>query len=128
MGQDPTGSFLCRAPGLQPRGPLGDPLVRRALNLPVDRSVLIENVVGRAARPLHGIVSPLPFGAGPAPLATDVAAARELLTRAGVGTGLTLAVDCPLSLPDDAAALTKELGRQLRAVGVSLDVIYQKGR
>ena len=40
------------------RGPLGDPRVRRALNLAVDRMELVDGVVHGAAKALTGFVSP----------------------------------------------------------------------
>jgi peptide/nickel transport system substrate-binding protein len=105
------------------RGPLADPRTRRALSLAVDREALIKTVMHGAARPLRGFVSPNHFGAGTGEGARcDRAAARALLAEAGHGDGLTLALDCPTRLPDEAERLTAALGEQLSAVGVTLDV------
>lgn len=105
------------------KGPLADGRVRRALSLAVDRDALVETVMTGAARPLRGFVSPAHFGAGQGDGARmDRDAARRLLAEAGHGAGLTLEVDCPTRLPDEAERLTAALAEQLRVVGISLTV------
>lgn len=105
------------------RGPLADRRVRLALSLAVDREALIEEVVQGAARPLYGFVSPNHFGAGSGEgdgLDRDQASA--ILSELGYGEGLTLEVDCPTRLPDEAERLTEALGAQLAKVGIRLKV------
>lgn len=105
------------------RGPLADARVRKALTLCVDRDALVETVMSGAARPLHGFVSPVHYGAGQGTgMGPDRDAARALLTDAGYGNGLTLEVDCPTRLPDEAERLTAALGDQLAEVGITLRV------
>lgn len=104
------------------RGPLADPRVRRALSLAVDRRALVGEVLAGAGRPLAGFVSPMHFGADPDDPAPDPASARLLLREAGHGGGLTLEVDCPTRLPDEAEALTAAVAAQLARVGVTLAV------
>lgn len=105
------------------KGPLGDARVRRALSLAVDREAIIGTVVSGAARPLRGFVSPNHFGAGSGgDAAPDRNRARDLLAEAGFAGGLTLEVDCPTRLPDEAERLTAALAEQLSHVGVSLNV------
>lgn len=111
------------------RGPLRDARVRRALSLAVDRDALIADVVTGAARPLYGFVSPHHYGAGDgAGAALDRDAARRLLAEAGYADGLTLEVDCPTRLPDEAERLTASLGAQLAQVGVTLRVFVHPER
>ncbi|PJF09324.1 ABC transporter substrate-binding protein [Pseudorhodobacter sp. MZDSW-24AT] len=105
------------------KGPLADARVRKALALTVDRAALIDTVVAGAARPLEGFVSPVHYGAGQGgATGPDHAAARALLAEAGFAQGLTLEVDCPTRLPDEAERLTAALGAQLAQVGIRLNV------
>ena len=110
-------------------GPLSDARTRLALSLAVDREALIDTVLGGAARPLRGFVSPNHFGAGSgAGARMDRDRARALLAEAGHGDGLTLELDCPTRLPDEAQRLTAALGDQLSQVGVALNVHVHEDR
>jgi peptide/nickel transport system substrate-binding protein len=105
------------------KGPLVDSRVRRALSLAVDREAIVETVMAGAAKPLCGFVSPNHFGAGQGGGAMmDRALARQLLAEAGFADGLTLEVDCPTRLPDEAERLTADLAAQLAKVGIRLNV------
>jgi ABC-type transport system substrate-binding protein len=111
------------------RGPLADADVRLALSLAVDREALIATVMQGAARPLRGFVSPNHFGAGQGDgMVMDRARAKTLLAGAGYADGLTLRVDCPTRLPDEAERLTAALGEQLAQVGIKLDVFIHPER
>jgi peptide/nickel transport system substrate-binding protein len=103
------------------KGPCADPRVRRALSLAVDRQRVIDRVLDGDGVPLTGYVSAAHLGADPAPGDRfDPARARALLAEAGYGGGLTLHVDTPTRLPDEAQALTAEVADQLGALGVTL--------
>lgn len=105
------------------KGPLADSRVRRALSLAVDREAIVDSVMAGAATPLRGFVSPNHFGAGQGGGARmDRALARQLLAEAGFADGLTLEVDCPTRLPDEAERLTADLSAQLAEVGIRLNV------
>ncbi len=109
--------FNCRS------GPLQDARIRRALNLGIDRQALIRASVAGAGAPLAGPVSGRHFGAAPGVDAgPDIAGARRLLAEAGFGAGLTLTIDRPTSLPDEAAPLTDALVAQFAHLGVACDV------
>ena len=112
------------------RGPCADGRVRRALNLAVDRPAIVDDVLGGAGQPLDGVFSPSHCGFDPAvPAAVrDVAGARQLLEESGFGGGLTLSVDCPTSLPDEAERLTARVSQDLAAVGVELEVHLTEDR
>ncbi|WP_193186612.1 ABC transporter substrate-binding protein [Nisaea sediminum] len=118
---DPTSIiFLLNAAS----GPFTDPRVRRAVNLATDRMALIEEVLGGAGSPLGGFVSRFHSGAAPEPadIEPDLEGAAKLLVEAGYGKGLTIEIDCPTRLPDEAETLTAALARQLSEVGISLKV------
>ncbi len=105
------------------KGPLADPRVRRALSVAVDREAIVQTVMAGAAKPLRGFISPNHFGAGQGDGAQmDRDLARRLLGDAGYADGLTLEVDCPTRLPDEAEHLTQALGVQLAEVGIKLNV------
>ncbi|KIN73295.1 ABC transporter substrate-binding protein [Sulfitobacter guttiformis] len=111
------------------RGPLADANVRLALSLAVDREALITTVMQGAAHPLRGFVSPNHFGAGQGNGAVvDRDRAMALLAEAGYAEGLTLNVDCPTRLPDEAERLTAALGDQLAQVGIKLQVFIHPER
>lgn len=111
------------------KGPLSDSRVRRALSLAVDRDAIVKTVMAGAARPLRGFVSPNHFGAGQGAGANmNRDQARQLLKDAGYAAGLTLDVDCPTRLPDEAERLTAELANQLADVGVTLSVRLHQER
>jgi len=111
-------------------GPGSDSRVRLALNLGIDREALIADVLSGEGAPLHGFVSPVHFGADPdaPPFVRDQEEARRLLAEAGYGEGLTLQVFCPTSLPDEAQALAKAVGAQLREIGVRFVVHVEADR
>lgn len=110
-------------------GPLADARVRLALSLAVDREALISTVMQGAARPLRGFVSPNHFGSGKgAGAMMDRDRASALLTEAGYPDGLTLKVDCPTRLPDEAERLTAALAEQLAEVGINFEVFVHPER
>lgn len=105
------------------KGPLADARLRRALSLAVDRDAIVSTVMDGAAQPLHGFVSPNHFGAGHSGGAKlNRTLARQLLDEAGFSDGLTLEVDCPTRLPDEAVRLTAALAKELAQVGIILNV------
>lgn len=111
------------------KGPLRDGRIRRALNLALDRDGLIADVLGGAGAPLQGFLSPAHMGYLPEDQKTPRSdEARELLRAAGVGEGLTLDVDCPTSLPNEAEALTAAIAAQLAPFGVTLNLRIHEDR
>ncbi|CAB4555207.1 MAG: hypothetical protein F2534_07015 [Actinobacteria bacterium] len=73
------------------REPLGDPRVRTALHLAIDRKVLAESVLSGSALPMEGLLSPGYEGYDPDFRAVDVAdpaaEAQRLLAEAGFPGG-----------------------------------------
>jgi oligopeptide transport system substrate-binding protein len=71
------------------RPPLDDPRVRRAINLAIDRELIVREVTRLGQVPAAHIVPPGMRGyeSPPSPVRTDVAEARRLLTLAGYPGG-----------------------------------------
>lgn len=111
-------------------GLLEDPRVRLALNLGVDRRALIDKVLNGAGYPLNGFVSPVHFGydAQAPAIRYNLQKARKLLKEAGYGGGLSLTLDSPTSLPDEAVRLSNALAEQLRRIGVEVNIVYTENR
>ncbi|MEM6745687.1 MAG: ABC transporter substrate-binding protein [Pseudomonadota bacterium] len=110
-------------------GPLADARLRRALAQALDREAMCAAGSQGAARPLHGFMAPVALGAASGrKLAPDPEAARKNLAEAGHAGDLTLTLDCPTRLPDEAQALSAELARQLAPLGVRLDIRLHEDR
>ena len=112
------------------KGPLQNPLVRLALNLGIDRQQIIDEVLGGAGYPLTGFVSPFHFGANQdrPSLHYDPERAKALLQQAGYSNGLTLMLNSPTSLPNEAVSLSKAVTKQLRHIGVNVETVYTEDR
>lgn len=90
-------------------GACKDRQVRQALNLALNRKAIVDRIAGGAAEPLTGPLTPLHFGWDPETpgYPHDPAAARHLLIEAGYTNGLTLKMDIPSEMPDEAIPLSK---------------------
>jgi peptide/nickel transport system substrate-binding protein len=111
-------------------GPCTDRRVRRALNYAVDVDQIIAEVVGGAAKPLNGFLTPHHFGHDPdtPPYPYDPEEARRLLAEAGYPDGLTLVFDIPSSMPDEAPALASLMAEQFSRVGITLEIVEHEDR
>lgn len=110
-------------------GPCADPRVRRALTLAVDRTDLIARVLDGDGEMLTGFVSAAHFGAAPSSGDPhDPEAARALLAEAGYGAGLSLILDTPTRLPDEAQALSAAFAAQLAPLGVEVSARITEDR
>jgi peptide/nickel transport system substrate-binding protein len=111
-------------------GPCKDRRVRQALNYALDVDAIIAGVVDGAATRLSGYLTPHHFGYNPETPAYphDPERARRLLTEAGYGNGLTLVVDIPSTMPDEAPALARIMAEQYRKVGITMKVVEHADR
>lgn len=108
--------------GLRPgaSGPFGDPRVRRAFHLAIDRGELLRRALDGSGSVATQPVAPRVFGFDPrlpAPV-HDPAEARRLLAAAGHARGLRIRLDHP----DDRYQAARVLQEQLARVGVTLDL------
>ncbi len=101
--------------------PLGDPRVRRALSLAIDRAMLCAALFDGRARAAGGLVAPTLWAHVDAPpLPFDPGAARALLAQvAAADTRLTLLTSTERLRADVARVVAQELGD----VGIGVDVV-----
>ena len=111
-------------------GPCKDRRVRQALNYALDVDAIIAGVMNGGATRLNGYLTPNHFGYNPETPAYphDPETARRLLAEAGYGEGLTLVVDIPSTMPDEAPALTRMMAEQYRQVGITVKVVEHSDR
>jgi peptide/nickel transport system substrate-binding protein len=101
------------------KGPLAKPLVRRALNLAVNRAELNDAVYAGNAEP-DALAIPSIYGQ-PQPPDFDPTLARRLLARAGYPHGLTLQLDLGTAIGDGSESQEIQvLISQLAQVGIKL--------
>jgi peptide/nickel transport system substrate-binding protein len=96
----------------------------------VDRKALINRVLNGAGYPLSGFVGPvhLGFEPGQTPIRFDPNRAKALLKKSGYSDGLSLTLDSPTSLPNEAVRLSKAISDQLIRIGVEINIVYTEDR
>ena len=111
-------------------GPCKDRRVRQALNYALDVDAIIAGVMNGGATRLNGYLTAHHFGYNPETPAYphDPEKARRLLAEAGYGKGLTLVVDIPSTMPDEAPALTRMMAEQYKQVGITVKVVEHGDR
>ncbi|MDO6732629.1 ABC transporter substrate-binding protein [Marinovum sp. 2_MG-2023] len=99
-------------------GAFADPEARHAANLAIDRTRMVQDVMGGLARPSDTIVSPWHFGhkqAGLLPLRHDPDTARRLLDRAQGPRQITLR--SPTYMPERAPEMARFMADAWNDVG-----------
>jgi peptide/nickel transport system substrate-binding protein len=108
----------------QARGPLGDPEVRRALTMAVDRQALVDELLAGFGKVAAGPLPSFRAGADPSlqPLPFDPAESRRILRAKGYGEGgKALSLEIVTNLGNRVREETLvRLQAQLGAVGVTL--------
>ena len=110
-------------------GPLSDRRVRQAIALALDRTRLVRYVLGGAARPATGLLSPEHWAYAPLPARRhDLRRARRLLDRAGLrdpdgaGPRPRFRLVYKTTTQGGRRRLAEAIQAQLAAVGIALDV------
>ncbi|MBV7334498.1 ABC transporter substrate-binding protein [Chloroflexi bacterium TSY] len=113
-------AFMCNAQ----EGVCTDRRVRQALNYALDMSAIVNEVMDGTAEPLNGPLTSLHFGYDPhtPPYPYDPDRARTLLAEAGYGDGLTLVLDVPTILPDEAQHLAQLMASYYADVGITTEI------
>ncbi|HEY4017025.1 MAG TPA: ABC transporter substrate-binding protein [Polyangiaceae bacterium] len=93
------------------RAPLGDPRVRRAISMAIDRETITRTLFAGRAQPAGGLLSPANWAHAPMSLLPfDVSAARAMLEQAGAaGSRLTLLTSTDRLRGDVARFISQEL-------------------
>jgi len=105
-------------------------LARRAVNLAVNKTALIEKVLGGLAVPSATVVSPFHLGhssAGVQPWPYDPVQARALLAQCE-GADQVCLLRTPLTMPHKSLEISRWVQRDLEAVGLHVQLEVQKDR
>ncbi|MGH6923224.1 MAG: ABC transporter substrate-binding protein [Propylenella sp.] len=92
--------------------PFDDVRVRQALNHALNKSLIIERILGGTAQPLNGVMSPdaFSFNADLTEYSHDPEKAKQLLADAGYPDGIDLVIDVEGQFKEIAEAVAATLG------------------
>jgi peptide/nickel transport system substrate-binding protein len=109
----------------RPGSPLVDPRVRRALNLAVNRQLIVEQILDGSTRPASQLAFPGAFGYDAAlkPFPYDPAEAKRLLAEAGFAKGMSLKMAVSNGLNSGDSLYYQQIAADLRAVGVQVELM-----
>jgi peptide/nickel transport system substrate-binding protein len=95
------------------KAPFNDVRVRRAANHAIDKKLMIDKLLGGAATPVAGVLSPESFGYKPGirEYAYDPELAKKLLAEAGYPNGVDVTLDTEGAFKDEAEAMAAMLTR-----------------
>ena len=104
--------------------PFSNPLVREALDVALDRGEIVHRAMGGVGTPTAQLVPPPVLGYNPEIRLPghDPGRARELLRAAGYRAGLSVRLDGPTDRYSAGVEIMKEVARQLRDVGIEVEV------
>lgn len=105
--------------------PFNDVRVRQAANHAVNKKLLIDRLLGNAATPVAGVLSPESFGAkkGLREYAYDPEKAKKLLADAGYPKGIDVTLDTEGAFKDQAEAI----GSMLTKAGIRTKIQVWEG-
>ena len=110
-------AFLCNAQS----GVCADRRVRQALNYALDMETIMAETMADTAELLNGPLTSLHLGHDPDTprYPYDPGQAKALLIDAGYADGMTLILDVPTTLPDEAVRLAELMTNFYQAVGIT---------
>lgn len=113
-------AFLCNAQS----GVCADRRVRQALNYALDMDAIMAETMDGTAELLNGPLTSLHLGHDPNTpcYPYDPEQAKALLATAGYGDGMTLVLDVPTTLPDEATRLAELMTKYYQDVGIMTEV------
>lgn len=120
-------TFMCNLEG----GPCADHRVREALNYALDVHGIINSVMRGAAEDVTGPLTPRHLGYDPKSAGLhfyDPTLAMSRLRSAGYGTWLTVTLDVPDVLPDEALAVANAMATYYGDIGVEADIVRHADR
>lgn len=93
--------------------PFDDPRVRKALNHALDKTAIIQRILGDTATSVRGVMSPdsWAYNADLPEYAHNLDLAKRLLAEAGVAQGTELVLDAPAANKEEAEAIASLLSR-----------------
>lgn len=108
--------------GTDGKNPYLDPLVRKALNLAINREELAETVMGGMAQPASQLIVDGVFGHDPAlaPYAYDPEQAKQLLAEAGYPNGFGLTLTAPSDRYVNGAQVAQAVAAMLTQIGLDV--------
>ncbi|GIW31789.1 MAG: glutathione ABC transporter substrate-binding protein [Meiothermus sp.] len=107
--------------------PLENVLVRRALNLAINRPAIVRSIFNNEARLVSGFVLPGNLGFDPSiqPYPYDPEQARRLLAQAGFEKGFSISMGCPSDYYVNINEVCLAIQRDLARVGVEVSLEFK---
>ena len=111
-------------------GPCRDKRVRQALNYGLNTDEVIKQVKKGQATRLNGYLTPHHFGTDPKtdPYPYDPERAKALLSESGYGDGLSLVIDLPTEMPDEALKLGEMMKDHYGKIGIDVELVSYRNR
>lgn len=108
------------------RGPLRDVRVRQAINLAVDRGLILQRLVAGRGRLAAGVIPPSLAGADTsrAPYPFDLARAKQLLTEAGFANGID--VDLWVGSNPVQGRIAETIQAYLNEAGIRTEIVQRE--
>jgi peptide/nickel transport system substrate-binding protein len=110
------------------KNPFKDPRVREAVVLAVDTAAINQKIMRGAAKPLGSLIATAVNGYDDsfgAPIKSDPARAKKLLTDAGYPNGFRTTLDCPNDRYVNDEKVCQAVAGMLARIGIKIDLLAQ---